>query len=170
MRPLLLEVQQSSTPSILQQHLLEVTQVPMSISSLTLEMQSSVHHFTSLSFLFTPTSSSLVRSVQLRIQSRHHSSLVLGTRHVSAIIPTRSRKFWRKNEHISNDRNNITMQATRSTSRNSSSSCSTSRTLPFRFRSRRFSLSSSTPQRSRTQAEELQHGATIACSTFVTCV
>lgn len=54
---------------------------------------------------------------------------------ISSTLLTHPSKFWRNNKDIGNDRNGTTIpgQATPSTSRNSSSSCSTSRTPSVSF-------------------------------------
>jgi hypothetical protein len=121
-QPSVLEVKpapaSSTTPSILQPHPFEVTsQVPMQhLVPQWLELQHPplVHEdsspLCSLSFaLFTPTSVN-PRSHQVRAQSRHHSGSGISTRQCLGHHSHPSRKLWRKNEQISNDRNDVTMQ------------------------------------------------------------
>ncbi|KAN0141825.1 hypothetical protein V8E53_000287 [Lactarius tabidus] len=91
-----------AVPSILQQRLLEVTHPEVS-STLVPHL-----HFTSLP---SPLSSS-ARSARFDFPFILVTIAVLFSALLdfSVIIPTHARKFQRKNEHISNDRNDITMR------------------------------------------------------------
>ncbi|KAN0136585.1 hypothetical protein V8E53_005632 [Lactarius tabidus] len=87
--------------SILQQCLLKVTH-PEVLSMLVPHL-----HFTSLPSPLL----SLACSAQFNLPFIFVTTAVLFSAllNISTIIPTHSQKFWRKNKHISNDRNNITI-------------------------------------------------------------
>ncbi|KAN0127643.1 hypothetical protein V8E53_014535 [Lactarius tabidus] len=107
----------SATPSIPQPHPFEVTsQVPMQhLVPHWLELQHPplVHEDSSPLVLCHSHSSPLLPSTPARIKFALSlvttAVLVLALANVSAIIPTRSRKLWRKNEEISNDRGDVTI-------------------------------------------------------------
>ncbi|KAN0130286.1 hypothetical protein V8E53_011909 [Lactarius tabidus] len=120
-QPSVLEVKpapaSSTTPSILQPHPFEVTsQVPMQhLAPQWLELQHPplVHEDSSPLVLCHSHSSPLLPSTPARIKFALSlvttAVLVLALANVSAIIPTRSRKLWRKNKEISNDRGDVTI-------------------------------------------------------------